>query len=91
MIELDAVLKTLSAPKVEVKELKEEVLSLHKLLGEGLGEREELREQCRDLQEKVDILEGRKRESLGLAIKGAELSSEGQHGRRQSFVKADGL
>jgi len=54
------------------------VSSLNKLLNEGLGEREELREQCRALQEKVDALEGRKRRSLGLAFKGADLSDDGQ-------------
>lgn len=77
-LELDAVLSVLSGSKVEVKELKEEVSNLHKLLAEGLSEREELRMMCKALQDKVDGFEGRKRRSLGLAIKGAELSNDGQ-------------
>jgi len=47
-----------------------------------------LRERCRTLRERVDTLEGKKRRSLGLAIKGAELSDESrsilQHDRFQA-------
>ena len=76
-LELDAVLNSLSVSKDEVRELKEEVLSLHRLLAEGLGEREELRSRCRSMQEEIERLGGKKRRSLGLAIKGAELSKDG--------------
>ena len=77
-IELDALLNALSSSKAEVKELKDEVTSLHKLLEEGLNEKGELRQRNKDLVELVDQLEGSKRRSLGLKLKGAELSTDGE-------------
>ena len=75
-LELDAVLNSLSGSKGEVRELKEEISSLHRLLAEGLEEKEELRGRCRSMQEEIERLGGKKRRSLGLAIKGAELSND---------------
>ncbi|KAK4685963.1 hypothetical protein P7C73_g4166, partial [Tremellales sp. Uapishka_1] len=52
-LELDALLSALSSAKNDNRALNDEVGGLHRLLAEGLGEREKLRERVKDLEDKV--------------------------------------
>ncbi|WWD20418.1 hypothetical protein CI109_104894 [Kwoniella shandongensis] len=75
-LELDAVLTALSLAKGEVKGLKEEIGSLHRLLGEGVEEREKLREKVRCLEESLDTqseLPSRNEKENSLGIRGEEV------------------
>lgn len=67
-LELDAVLNALSSAKTESTQLKEEMGTLHKLLSDGMREREELRDRERRLQSRLEEVERDK--GVGLAIKG---------------------
>ena len=49
-VELDTVLTALSGSKEEVKSLKDEVGTLHQLLRDGVGEREEMKNQLKRMQ-----------------------------------------
>lgn len=54
-IELDAILAALSDSKAESKSLKEEIANLHRLLSEGVGERDKLRQNVSELEARLQL------------------------------------